>query len=154
MRNLISLKWLCMKLLKRMYPVTSYGNPQIYPLIHGSALEKRNMGQESSDSCGPGVTTSVSHRNDAKTGVSQSRCVLWVRDEKLLFFLCSVSIVSFFLRAGTFAYHCLFAFRFCGSFPGGSAGRETACHAGDLDSIPWRRERLPTPVLPVDIFIT
>ena len=34
----------------------------------------------------------------------------------------------------------------------GSAGKESACNAGDLDSdlwigkIPWRRERLPTPV--------
>ena len=37
-------------------------------------------------------------------------------------------------------------------FPGGSAGKESACNVGDLDSIPgfgkipWRRERLPTPV--------
>ena len=37
-------------------------------------------------------------------------------------------------------------------FPGGSAGKESACNAGDLCSIPglercaWRRERLPTPV--------
>ena len=37
-------------------------------------------------------------------------------------------------------------------FPGGSAGKESACNAGDLGSIPgvgkipWRRERLPTPV--------
>ena len=34
----------------------------------------------------------------------------------------------------------------------GSAGKESACNAGDLGSIPglgrspWRRERLPTPV--------
>ena len=34
-------------------------------------------------------------------------------------------------------------------FPGGSAGKESACNAGDLDLIPrlgrfpWRRERLP-----------
>ena len=38
-------------------------------------------------------------------------------------------------------------------FPGGSAGKESACNAGDLGSILglgkilWRRERLPTPVL-------
>ena len=37
-------------------------------------------------------------------------------------------------------------------FPCGSAGKESACHVGDLGSIPglgrfpWRRERLPTPV--------
>ena len=37
-------------------------------------------------------------------------------------------------------------------FPCGSAGKEIACSAGDLDSIPglgeipWRGERLPTPV--------
>ena len=35
-------------------------------------------------------------------------------------------------------------------FPGGSAGRESACNARELGSIPgkipWRRERLPTPV--------
>ena len=38
------------------------------------------------------------------------------------------------------------------SFPGGSVGKESTCNAGDLGSIPgfgkipWRRERLPTPV--------
>ena len=38
-------------------------------------------------------------------------------------------------------------------FPGGSDGKESACSAGDLGlipgfgKIPWRRERLPTPVL-------
>ena len=38
------------------------------------------------------------------------------------------------------------------SFPSGSTGKECACNAGDLGSIPglgkipWRRERLPTPV--------
>ena len=37
-------------------------------------------------------------------------------------------------------------------FPCGSAGKESACNVGDLGSpwvgkIPWRRERLPTPVL-------
>ena len=37
-------------------------------------------------------------------------------------------------------------------FPGGSAGRESACNAGDPGLIPgsgkihWRRDRLPTPV--------
>ena len=37
-------------------------------------------------------------------------------------------------------------------FPGGSAGKESACSAGDPDSIlglgrfPWRKDRLPTPV--------
>ena len=37
-------------------------------------------------------------------------------------------------------------------FPCGSAGEESACNEGDLDSIPelkkipWRRERLTTPV--------
>ena len=37
-------------------------------------------------------------------------------------------------------------------FPGGSAGKESACNVGDLGSIPglgkipWRRERLPTPL--------
>ena len=37
-------------------------------------------------------------------------------------------------------------------FPGGSADKESACNAGDLDLIPgvgkshWRKERLPTPV--------
>ena len=40
----------------------------------------------------------------------------------------------------------------CLGFPGGSAGKESACNAGDLGSIPgvgeipWRKERLPTPV--------
>ena len=38
------------------------------------------------------------------------------------------------------------------SFPGSSAGKETACNAGDpgsipgLERFPWRRDRLPTPV--------
>ena len=36
-------------------------------------------------------------------------------------------------------------------FPGGLSGKESTCNAGDLGSIlgkiPWRRERLPTPVL-------
>ena len=42
-------------------------------------------------------------------------------------------------------------------FPGGSAGKESTCNAGDLSSIPefdpwvgkipWRRERLSIPVL-------
>ena len=37
-------------------------------------------------------------------------------------------------------------------FPGGSAGKESACNVDDLGSIPglgrfpWRRERLPNPV--------
>ena len=37
-------------------------------------------------------------------------------------------------------------------FPCGSGGKESACNAGDLDSIPglgrfpWRRERLLTPI--------
>ena len=37
-------------------------------------------------------------------------------------------------------------------FPGGSAGKESACNVGDLGfetwvgKIPWRREQLPTPV--------
>ena len=38
-------------------------------------------------------------------------------------------------------------------FPGGSAGKESACDAGDprgfdswVGKNPWRRERLPTPV--------
>ena len=37
-------------------------------------------------------------------------------------------------------------------FPGGSAGKESACNAGDPGSnswvrkAPWRRDRLPTPV--------
>ena len=31
-------------------------------------------------------------------------------------------------------------------FPCGSAGEESACNAGDLGLIPWRRERLLTPV--------
>ena len=33
-------------------------------------------------------------------------------------------------------------------FPGGSAGKESACNVGDLGLIPGlgRRERLPTPV--------
>jgi len=36
-------------------------------------------------------------------------------------------------------------------FPGGSAGKESACNAGDLfdpwvGKIPRRRERLPTPI--------
>ena len=44
-------------------------------------------------------------------------------------------------------------FRDFGGFPDGSAGKESACNAGDLGLIPglgrfpWRRERLPTPVL-------
>ena len=32
-------------------------------------------------------------------------------------------------------------------FPGSSVGKESACNAGDLaGKIPWRTERLPTPV--------
>ena len=31
-------------------------------------------------------------------------------------------------------------------FPGGSDGKESTCNAGDLGSIPWRREWLPIPV--------
>jgi len=37
-------------------------------------------------------------------------------------------------------------------FPGGSAGKKSACKAGDLglipgvEKVPWKRERLPTPV--------
>ena len=44
----------------------------------------------------------------------------------------------------------------CEGFPGGSADKESACNAGDLGlrpgfnpwvwKIPWKRERLPTPV--------
>ena len=40
----------------------------------------------------------------------------------------------------------------CQAFSCGSAGKESACNVGDLDSspglgrFPWRRERLPTPV--------
>ena len=33
------------------------------------------------------------------------------------------------------------------AFPGGSAGKESACSAGDLRSVPGRRKRPPTPVL-------
>ena len=39
-----------------------------------------------------------------------------------------------------------------GKFLGGSAGKDSVCNAGDLGfdpwvgKIPWRRERLPTPV--------
>ena len=31
-------------------------------------------------------------------------------------------------------------------FPGGSINKESACKAGDLGSIPWRRAWQPTPV--------
>ena len=33
-------------------------------------------------------------------------------------------------------------------FPGSSAGKESACNAGDpwVRKIPWRRDRLPTPI--------
>jgi len=31
-------------------------------------------------------------------------------------------------------------------FPARSDGKESACNAGDLGLIPWRREWLPTPV--------
>ena len=31
-------------------------------------------------------------------------------------------------------------------FPGGSAGKESACNVEELRKIPWRREQLPTPV--------
>ena len=31
-------------------------------------------------------------------------------------------------------------------FPSGTAGKESTYNVGDLGSIPWRRERLPTPV--------
>ena len=43
-------------------------------------------------------------------------------------------------------------------FPGGSTGKESACNVGDLGSdlwdgkIPWRRERLPTPVFWPGVF--
>ena len=33
------------------------------------------------------------------------------------------------------------------AFPGGSAGKESACSAGDLRSVPGRRKRPPAPVL-------
>ena len=40
-----------------------------------------------------------------------------------------------------------FAVSVCLVFPSGSDGKESACRAGDLvGKIPWRRERLPTPV--------
>ena len=45
-----------------------------------------------------------------------------------------------------------YAYPTYGGFPGGSAGKESACNAGDLGSIPWigkipwRKEQLPTPV--------
>ena len=38
---------------------------------------------------------------------------------------------------------------FSEGFPGSSAGKEATCYAGDLqwvENIPWRRDRLPTPV--------
>ena len=31
-------------------------------------------------------------------------------------------------------------------FPGGSAGKESACNVGDLGLVPWRRAWLPTPI--------
>ena len=43
-------------------------------------------------------------------------------------------------------------------FPGGSDGKESACNAGDLDSIPgvrkisWRKAWLPTPVFSLGKF--
>ena len=42
-------------------------------------------------------------------------------------------------------FNCLLFFFFFG-FPSGSDGKESACSAGDLGSIPWRREWQPTPV--------
>ena len=50
----------------------------------------------------------------------------------------SVYSASFPGYAGS---HCL-----GGSFSCGSAGKESACNAGELGLIPWRRERLPTSV--------
>ena len=52
------------------------------------------------------------------------------------------------------AVECLFIYSqgFSLDFPCSLAGKESACNAGDLGSIPelgripWRRERLPTPV--------
>ena len=49
-----------------------------------------------------------------------------------------------------YSFQCLFIV--CMGFPGGSDGKESACHVGDLGSIPWvgkipwRREWLPAPV--------
>ena len=65
--------------------------------------------------------------------------------------------MHFFLVTREPAFLCgLDAFRFGLGFPCGSAGKESACNAGDLGSIPglgrslgkipWRRDRLPTPV--------
>ena len=62
-------------------------------------------------------------------------------NEKILFWGSLVSVIWLYPQLG---------------FPGGSAGKESACNAGDLGwrpgfnpwvgKIPWRRERLPTPL--------
>ena len=52
----------------------------------------------------------------------------------------------------TIQKHQFFGSQICLAFLGGSEGKESACNAGDLDSIlglgriPWKREWLPTPV--------
>ena len=74
----------------------------------------------------------------------------------------SLAIHAAQLRTGKMIHDTLFLPRVCNSkiitlsmrkgFPCGSAGKESACNAGDLGlipglgKIPWRRERLPTPI--------
>ena len=69
--------------------------------------------------------------------------------------MCVCVCVCIFLIANEAEHLFMYLFAICLSslgFPCGSAGKESACNAGDLGSIPglgkipWRRERLPTPV--------
>ena len=65
---------------------------------------------------------------------------LFLGDFMFLYYICE------------FVSSCLFTVLPYYVFPCGSAGKESACNTGDLGSIPrlgkipWRRERLPTPV--------
>ena len=61
--------------------------------------------------------------------------------------------VQGFVRTSIFTYlGCISRSGIAGSFPDGSDGKESACNAGDLGSVPglgrfpWRREWQPTPV--------
>ena len=67
--------------------------------------------------------------------------------------------ISLEVASCTFVFPSFLLYPFAGishspeyDFPGGSAGEESACNAGDLDSIPgsrrfpWRREWQPPPV--------
>ena len=68
--------------------------------------------------------------------------------------ICSVQFRGFSIFTDLYEqYHNWRTFLTITGFPDSSVGKQSACNAGDLGSIPgfgkipWRRERLPTPVL-------